>query len=122
MEEEEEESEGEKGGKKGGEGLLEKGLEKRKVRIETFVVGQNIDKGERLQWIVEGGKWKASFLLPDDVDGDADGEGKGKGKEPFESESESKSDGLLISEVSQNQSLVPVLAFSLFFLYIKKKS
>ncbi|KAI9763715.1 MAG: hypothetical protein M1839_006320 [Geoglossum umbratile] len=38
---------------------------KRKARIETFVVGNNIDKGEKLQWIVEGGKYKASFLLPD---------------------------------------------------------
>lgn len=37
-----------------------------KARIETFVVGQNIDKGERLQWIVEGGTYKASFLLPDE--------------------------------------------------------
>jgi predicted cupin superfamily sugar epimerase len=35
-------------------------------RIETFLVGQNVEKGERLQWIVEGGKYKASFLLPDE--------------------------------------------------------
>ena len=106
---EEEESEGEKKGGEGGE----KGLERRKARIETFVVGQNIDKGERLQWIVEGGKWKASFLLPDDPDGE--------GKELFESES--KSDGLLISEVSQPVPVpvpVPVLAFSLY--NILKKS
>jgi len=48
-------------------------------RIETFVVGPNVAKGEKLQWIVEGGKYKASFLLPD---GDS-------GKE---------SQGLLISE------------------------
>jgi predicted cupin superfamily sugar epimerase len=48
-------------------------------RIETFVVGQNIEKGEKLQWIVEGGKFKASFLLPDEVGG-------------------VESDGLLISE------------------------
>lgn len=34
-------------------------------RVETFVVGQDIAKGERLQWIVEGGKFKASFLLED---------------------------------------------------------
>ena len=52
-----------------------------KARIETFIVGQNIGAGERLQWIVEGGKYKASYLLPD-VDGGAE------------------SDGLLISEVS----------------------
>ncbi|GAB7355330.1 hypothetical protein MBLNU459_g5860t1 [Dothideomycetes sp. NU459] len=35
-----------------------------KARVETFVVGQDIAKGERLQWIVDGGKYKASFLLP----------------------------------------------------------
>lgn len=40
-----------------------------KARIETFVVGHDIQKGERLQWIVEGGKFKASFLLPDNEDG-----------------------------------------------------
>ena len=51
-----------------------------KARIETFVVGQDIGAGERLQWIVEGGKYKASFLLPD-IDGTME------------------SDGLLISEV-----------------------
>ncbi|CZR59853.1 related to DUF985 domain protein [Phialocephala subalpina] len=49
-------------------------------RIETFVVGQNVEKGERLQWIVEGGKFKASFLLPDEENG-------------------KESRGLLISEV-----------------------
>jgi len=38
-------------------------------RIETFVVGQDVGKGERLQWIVEGGKFKASFLLPDEDSG-----------------------------------------------------
>jgi predicted cupin superfamily sugar epimerase len=41
----------------------EKGEEK---RIETFVVGQDVAKGERLQWIVEGGKFKGSYLLPDE--------------------------------------------------------
>lgn len=50
-----------------------------KARIETFVVGQDVEAGERLQWIVEGGKYKASFLL--------DEEGK-----------EGESEGLLISE------------------------
>lgn len=49
-------------------------------RIETFVVGPRVDRGERLQWIVDGGKYKASFLLPDH-----DGEG-------------ATSEGLLISE------------------------
>lgn len=55
---------------------------KAKARIETFVVGQDTQGGERLQWIVEGGKYKASFLLPD-----KDGE---EGED---------SEGLLISEV-----------------------
>lgn len=35
-----------------------------KARVETFVVGQDVLGGERLQWIVDGGKYKASFLLP----------------------------------------------------------
>jgi len=48
-------------------------------RIETFIVGQDVAKGERLQWIVEGGKYKASFLLPDKEGG-------------------TSSEGLLISE------------------------
>lgn len=52
-----------------------------KARIETFVVGHDIARGERLQWIVEGGKYKATFLLPDTPDG-------------------KESEGLLISEVS----------------------
>ncbi|KAH6674316.1 RmlC-like cupin domain-containing protein [Halenospora varia] len=43
----------------------EEGKEK---RVESFVVGQDVEKGERLQWIVEGGKFKASFLL-EDVEG-----------------------------------------------------
>ncbi|KAK1754679.1 RmlC-like cupin domain-containing protein [Echria macrotheca] len=38
-------------------------------RVETFVVGQDLAAGEKLQWIVEGGKFKASFLLPDESDG-----------------------------------------------------
>lgn len=51
-----------------------------KALVETFVVGHNVGQGERLQWIVDGGKYKASFLLPDEPDGIT-------------------SDGLLISEV-----------------------
>ncbi|KAL0064054.1 hypothetical protein AAF712_009020 [Marasmius tenuissimus] len=51
-----------------------------KARIETFVVGQDIARGERMQWVVEGDKYKASFLLPDE-----------------EGESESK-EGCLITE------------------------
>lgn len=46
-------------------------------RVESFVVGHDIEKGERLQWVVEGGVWKGSFLL----------------------ETEGESEGLLISEV-----------------------
>lgn len=47
--------------------------------MEVFVVGQDVLKREKLQWIVEGGKYKTSFLLPDDENG-------------------SQSEGLLISE------------------------
>ncbi|KAG4033734.1 hypothetical protein MFRU_004g02370 [Monilinia fructicola] len=43
-------------------------------RIETFIVGQNVAAGERLQWIVDGGKYKASYLLPDE-DGGEDSQG-----------------------------------------------
>jgi predicted cupin superfamily sugar epimerase len=44
------------------------------VRIETFRVGHDIAKGERLQWIVEGGNYKASFLIgEDEVKGDGSG-------------------------------------------------
>jgi len=50
-----------------------------KARIETFIVGQDVLKGEKLQWIVDGGKYKTSFLLPDEEGGDT-------------------SEGLLISE------------------------
>ena len=32
------------------------------ARVETFVVGQNLEKGEKLQWIVEGGKYKVWLL------------------------------------------------------------
>ncbi|KAJ8096734.1 RmlC-like cupin domain-containing protein [Lipomyces tetrasporus] len=34
--------------------------------VETFVVGQNVAAGENLQWIVEGGDYKASFVRPED--------------------------------------------------------
>ena len=46
-----------------------------KARLETFVVGQDVAAGEKLQWIVEGGKYKASFLLPDDKNGKSSKEG-----------------------------------------------
>lgn len=48
---------------------------KGKFRIESFVVGKDIEKGEKLQWIVEGGKYKASFLLPDEDSGRGESEG-----------------------------------------------
>ncbi|EIT78553.1 hypothetical protein AO1008_09716 [Aspergillus oryzae 100-8] len=51
--------------------------------IESFVVGHRIEKGERLQWVVDGGKYKCSYLLPDS-DGDLP--------------DDNKSEGLLISE------------------------
>lgn len=35
-------------------------------QVETFVVGHDLAKGEKLQWIVDGGKYKASYLLPDE--------------------------------------------------------
>lgn len=42
-------------------------------RVESFVVGQDLEKGEKLQWIVEGGKFKASFLF--DIEGQEESEG-----------------------------------------------
>ena len=53
-----------------------------KARVETFVVGKDIEAGETMQWMVDGGKFKASFLLPDAQD----------------SNGKSISSGLLISE------------------------
>ena len=60
-------------------GDKEKGEE---AKVETFVVGHDILGGEKVQWVVEGGKYKASFLMPDEEEG-------------------SESEGLLISEVSK---------------------
>ncbi|KAK1700504.1 RmlC-like cupin domain-containing protein [Colletotrichum godetiae] len=46
--------------------------------VENFVVGGNVAAGERSQWTVEGGDYKASFVLPDeDGDGDASSTSKG---------------------------------------------
>ncbi|KAF5019150.1 hypothetical protein F66182_8855 [Fusarium sp. NRRL 66182] len=53
-------------------------------RIESFIVGNAVEKGERIQWIVEGDIWKASYLLPN----------SGDSQEPGGPETE----GLLISE------------------------
>ncbi len=36
-----------------------------KARVEAFVVGKDLLAGEKLQWIVEGGNFNLSFLLPD---------------------------------------------------------
>ncbi|KAK1730945.1 hypothetical protein CaCOL14_005729 [Colletotrichum acutatum] len=53
--------------------------------VENFIVGGNIAAGERLQWTVEGGAYKASFVLPDEDEG---------------ASSPSSSEGLLITEVA----------------------
>ncbi|KAM4065495.1 cupin superfamily protein [Hirsutella rhossiliensis] len=38
-------------------------------RVESFIVGSDVERGEKLQWAVEGGVWKASYLLgPSDAD------------------------------------------------------
>ena len=65
-------------------------------RMETFVVGKDIVKGEKVQWIVEGGRYKASYLLPD----------TGGVDEYWNGEDGSKN-GLLISET-----VVPGFEFS----------
>lgn len=53
---------------------------KPKARIETVVVGSGVEIREMVQWWVQGGKYKASFLLSDESEGET-------------------SAGLLISEV-----------------------
>ncbi|KAK4217126.1 RmlC-like cupin domain-containing protein [Rhypophila decipiens] len=52
----------------------EEGKEK---RVESFVVGLDVARGEKPQWIVEGGKYKASYLLPDVEGGEGGGEASG---------------------------------------------
>ncbi|RHZ73943.1 hypothetical protein CDV55_105325 [Aspergillus turcosus] len=48
--------------------------------VSSFVVGPDIEKGERVQWVVEGGKYKGCYLLPDSSEkGDADEEGESGG-------------------------------------------
>ncbi|KAI3543007.1 hypothetical protein CSPX01_06603 [Colletotrichum filicis] len=56
--------------------------------IESFVVGGNVAAGERLQWTVEGGAYKASFVLPDEDEGASS------------SSVASSSEGLLVTEVA----------------------
>ncbi|KND89644.1 Uncharacterized protein TOPH_05691 [Tolypocladium ophioglossoides CBS 100239] len=41
-------------------------------RVESFVVGPDVQRGEKLQWAVDGGVWKASYLL-ERPDKDAEG-------------------------------------------------
>ena len=79
-------------------------------RVETYIVGLNVVGGERVQWIVEGGVWKASYLLGDgDGDGDGIDEERGNGGEKVNGghgqngvertkETPPGSGGLLISE------------------------
>ncbi|KAK7419360.1 hypothetical protein QQZ08_010893 [Neonectria magnoliae] len=38
-------------------------------RVESFVVGPAVERGERLQWVVERGVWKASYLLDAEAEG-----------------------------------------------------
>ncbi|KAJ4371872.1 hypothetical protein N0V86_008426 [Didymella sp. IMI 355093] len=40
----------------------DEGEEGEKKRVESFVVGKDVEAGERVVWVVEGGKYKASFL------------------------------------------------------------
>ncbi|EWC45622.1 hypothetical protein DRE_05183 [Drechslerella stenobrocha 248] len=42
-------------------------------RVESYIVGGGVEDGERLQWMGEGGEYKASYLL----DGGDEGEGAG---------------------------------------------
>lgn len=41
----------------------EGGEEKGKKRVECFTVGTDVENGERVVWVVEGGKYKASYLV-----------------------------------------------------------
>jgi predicted cupin superfamily sugar epimerase len=34
-----------------------------KKRVESFVVGKDVAEGEKSVWVVEGGKFKASYLF-----------------------------------------------------------
>nr|OQO25361.1 hypothetical protein B0A51_08102 [Rachicladosporium sp. CCFEE 5018] len=63
----------------GGHGLSERERWTGKARVEVFVVGMDLLKGERCQWIVNGGKYKCSYLVADEDGGNS-------------------SEGLLISE------------------------
>ncbi|KAJ2898112.1 hypothetical protein MKZ38_004171 [Zalerion maritima] len=56
-------------------------------RVETYMVGHGIENREKLQWTVDGGAYKASFLLPDNP-------------EEVLAGSDAKTNGLLITEVA----------------------
>lgn len=38
-------------------------------RVESFIVGNRVEKGERCMWVVDGGVWKASFFEEDPDEG-----------------------------------------------------
>ncbi|GKZ37166.1 hypothetical protein AbraIFM66950_008589 [Aspergillus brasiliensis] len=59
-----------------------------KAPVEEFVVGHGVDRGEKVEWVVEGGKWKASYLLPEKGHDDDNDDGEGGEKDR----------GLLITE------------------------
>lgn len=76
---------------------------KAKARLESFVVGPDVARGERLQWVVGAGKYKASYLLQDrDMSNGNLERGGGEGE------------GLLISEVG-----LFVLWFISFYGFVK---
>lgn len=68
-----------------------------KTRVESFVVGPDVARGERMQWVIDGDKYKASYLLPDSPGHDASEDG-----------TNSRSEGLLITEVGPRVSLKSV--------------
>lgn len=41
-------------------------------RVESFVVGHGVERGEKCMWIVDGGVWRASFL-EEGANGGSDG-------------------------------------------------
>ncbi|RHZ64711.1 cupin domain-containing protein [Aspergillus thermomutatus] len=45
--------------------------------VTSFVVGPDLEKGERMQWVVEGGKYKGCYLLPDSPSENGDGGSEG---------------------------------------------
>lgn len=48
-----------------------------KAPVEEFVVGHDVERGEKVEWVVESGKWKGSYLLPEKEYEDDDGEERG---------------------------------------------